>query len=175
MGDLNLDLLDLSNQYVNDYKDIMFEYSMFSLINRPTRITNTSATCIDHIWTNIYQNDYKSLILCDLIADHLPTMVVSSWGYTVTDNPTNKTKLREKELLTMKTLLENENFDGIANLDMNVYLEKLMQKIDNVISNIIESRVNDSSSKKTPNNWYDRTLTRLKNKKERLYKTYLGN
>ena len=27
MGDFNYDMLDLSNRYVNEYKDLMFEYS----------------------------------------------------------------------------------------------------------------------------------------------------
>lgn len=40
---------------------------------------------------------------------------------------------------------------------------------------IIASRPENSAPKRIPNNWYDRSLTKLKNKKERLYKDFLFN
>ena len=59
MGDLNYDLLDLENNAINNFKDLMLSFSYKSLINKPTRIaernnafTNTisaSATCLIQI------------------------------------------------------------------------------------------------------------------------------
>ena len=63
MGNFNYDTLEFGNNYGNDYKDLLFEHSFYSLINRPTRITDNSATCIDHMWTKIYQNVYKKFYL----------------------------------------------------------------------------------------------------------------
>ena len=174
MGDFNYNMLDLSNRYVNDYKDLMFEHSFYSLINRPTRITTSSATCLDHIWTNIYQNDYKSLILCDLIADHLPTMIVSSWGKPTIEENQNQDRLSDKELLILNKKLENCNLDGIENSNINVYLENLLKKIDECTTEIISSRKQTHYPKKKHKKWYDHELRKLKNKRERLYKVFLS-
>ena len=175
MGDFNYDMLDLTNKYVNDYKDLMFEYSFYSLINRPTRITTSSATCLDHIWTNIYQNDYKSLILCDLIADHLPTMVVSSWGKPKVAKYEDHKRLNDKELLILGQKLENCNYEGVENQNINIYLENLMKKIDDCTTEITSSRVRKHQSKKVNSKWYDNELRKMKRKKEHLYRSFLAN
>ena len=44
---------------------------MYPSITKPTRITNTSATSIDNIFTNNYAKQVSGIILNDL-SDHLP-------------------------------------------------------------------------------------------------------
>ena len=72
MGDMNHDLGNIENPIVDQFKDEMFGESFYSLINPPPRITATSSTTIDHIWTNITNKNILSGILVDNIADHLP-------------------------------------------------------------------------------------------------------
>ena len=79
-GDMNYDILDLDSQAEDLFKDEMFSYYYYPLINHPTRITDTSATCIDHIWTNIKDRHITSGIFTDEIADHLPVFQVSDLG-----------------------------------------------------------------------------------------------
>ena len=56
MGDFNIDLLNMStHQSTNDYIDINFTNSFLPLITKPTRITSTTATLID----NIFSYDYS--------------------------------------------------------------------------------------------------------------------
>ena len=45
----------------------------YSLITKPTRFTSTSATNLDHIYTNAIQNLCRSGVLILDISDHLPT------------------------------------------------------------------------------------------------------
>ena len=53
MGDFNLNLLnDHSHQRTGEFLDIMYSNMFFPLITRPTRITSSSATLIDNIFTN---------------------------------------------------------------------------------------------------------------------------
>ena len=49
------------------------------LINKPTRITKTSVTCLDHIYINSLGNQklLSGIIKTDL-SDHLPVFVVDS-------------------------------------------------------------------------------------------------
>ena len=74
LGDLNIDLLKHENHSpTSDFLDIMYSYSMFPLITKPTRVTKDTATLIDHIFTNnFFETDSKHVqgILCTSISDH---------------------------------------------------------------------------------------------------------
>ena len=53
LGDFNIDLFN-SESHIDssEFFETMFSYSQFPLINRPTRITQKSATLIDNIYSN---------------------------------------------------------------------------------------------------------------------------
>ena len=54
-GDFNYDLAKtVKNSHVSDFTEIMLNHCFYSLINKPTRISQVSATVLDHIWTNSY-------------------------------------------------------------------------------------------------------------------------
>ena len=52
MGDFNYDLLDSKNTTIMKFIDLLFDNSFYSLINKPTHFTNSSATILDQIWNN---------------------------------------------------------------------------------------------------------------------------
>ena len=57
----------------------MFQHSFIPLINKPTRITTTTATVIDNIYSNdILGTNYQSdgIIYTD-ISDHLPIFLLT--------------------------------------------------------------------------------------------------
>ena len=60
---------------VNDLLDIMSDNSFYSLINKPTRIIDISATIFDHEWTNLYSKNIKTGVLLHPISDHLPVLI----------------------------------------------------------------------------------------------------
>ena len=68
MGDMNYDHLDVDSHAEDLFKDEMFSFSYYSIINH--RIIDSSATVIDHIWTHIVDKPITSGILTDQIADH---------------------------------------------------------------------------------------------------------
>ena len=81
MGDFNLDLLKIESHIPTaDYMDLMFSFSYIPMINRPTRVTQSSATLIDNIFVNDYSQDnvYNSGILITDITDHFPVYSISS-------------------------------------------------------------------------------------------------
>ena len=49
MGDLNFNLLDLSDKKTEQFTDIMFNNNFYPLINKPSRITDSSSSAIDLI------------------------------------------------------------------------------------------------------------------------------
>ena len=62
LGDMNTDILiQVTHIKTGQFVDIMFSNSFLPVITRPTRVTATSATLIDHI----FNNDVDNLFHCD--------------------------------------------------------------------------------------------------------------
>ena len=73
-GDFNLDLVsDNLNNYSKELINLFHRKNIYSLIDKPTRVTNSTATLIDHIWSNDYNNSLANGIIYDnSISDHFP-------------------------------------------------------------------------------------------------------
>ena len=73
MGDLNIDSLksDVHNS-TSSLLDVMYSYNVFPVITKPTSVTESSATLIDHILTYDFDIDasHHQGILCSSISDH---------------------------------------------------------------------------------------------------------
>src|SRR5437773_5856514 len=59
-----------------EYIDIIYHHDMVSMINKPTRVTNTTNTAIDHLFVNSKNSGKinRSIIKLDLI-DHYPILI----------------------------------------------------------------------------------------------------
>ena len=51
-GDMNIDLLQEKNQIVRQYDELLQSLNLHQHVKKPTRVTNVSATLIDHIVSN---------------------------------------------------------------------------------------------------------------------------
>ena len=127
MGDLNFNLLDLSDEKTEQFTDIMFNYNFYPLINKSTGITDSSFSTIDHIWTNVSNTSIKSGIITHCVADHLPVIQVANLGSFKTNSVS---KVRWHALSNFKRFsvsLENANLRNVVNQDnpdncfMNLY------------------------------------------------------
>ena len=71
LGDINIDLLQPSNNLTKQYQSILDVFGIQQMVNQPTRVTRTSRTLIDHIVTNYPQNiTHTGIIPCSIISDH---------------------------------------------------------------------------------------------------------
>ena len=75
VGDVNINLLKFNivtpvTNYVNSITSL--GYNLF--IDKPTRITEKTATCIDHVYSNLPTEDLESLILMSDVSDHFSTV-----------------------------------------------------------------------------------------------------
>ena len=107
LGDYNLDLLNCeSHQHTKDFLDHMYSNSFIPLINRPTRITATTATLIDNIFTNNHQNKaqgQQGIIPCH-ISDHFPIFHLDK--ICVTKCKETKRKIRMVNSLNKQTFIK---------------------------------------------------------------------
>jgi molecular chaperone DnaK (HSP70) len=71
MGDFNINLLkyDIHNP-TNDFINNTLSQGFVPVITKPTRLTHSSATIIDHIYTNCITTKSKSGIILNDVADH---------------------------------------------------------------------------------------------------------
>ena len=53
-GDFNINNLNQTSSVTNEFLQCLYSLCMFPLINKPTRITNHSATLIDNIFSNAF-------------------------------------------------------------------------------------------------------------------------
>jgi len=74
-GDFNIDILKYSvSSQVAEYIDLLFSFGFLQVIAKPTRVTDFSATLIDHVLTNSYCKTYESVALSAHISDHFPIL-----------------------------------------------------------------------------------------------------
>ena len=81
LGDWNINLLSYeSHNYTAEFVDMIYSYSFALIINRPTRITASSATLIGNIFTSNQADilsSYQGILLTD-ITDHFPIFHISN-------------------------------------------------------------------------------------------------
>ena len=84
----NYDLAKVAEKSnVNDFVELMADHSFFSIINKPTRITDTCATVLDHIWTNSFSTITKCAVITHPLSDHMLVIMCAS---TEGDNANNR-------------------------------------------------------------------------------------
>ena len=77
-GDFNLDLLKHeTNSTINDFLNAFYNSNLRPLIDRPTRITPTSATLIDNIFSNVLTNSINAGIFVTGLTDHYPVFQIT--------------------------------------------------------------------------------------------------
>ena len=171
MGDMNYDLIKTDDKLVNEFKDVFFDNLYYPIITKPTRITNTTATCIDHVWTNIQNSTINSGILVDPIADHLAiyqsTYLLPQMQKTLYNR---KYKYTSQEIHRFSNKLSITDFTSIKSQNnVNVAYESFVK----VVNETMDYCKTHSKTRKNNSSWYDKDLTKLKIKKEKLYHNYI--
>ena len=107
----------------------MFENCYSPLINKPTRITDLSASVSDHMWTNIYDEFNKYGIITSPISDHLPVfMCLNSDSQPKSPTPNLTRCLSSTNINKFNSLLVNIDISLILNETLrNSSFELLME------------------------------------------------
>ena len=112
VGDFNINSLDYANNSkVKGFIDGMFSKGLISVINKPTRVSKHSMTCIDHIYTNSFINqDLTTGIIKTDISDHFPVFVI--------DNNMSSTNYPDMIVKKIRSFNEKNVHDFKNNLNM---------------------------------------------------------
>ena len=134
MGDFNIDLLQFSNHSTTDnFVNNVLSHSFIPVITRPTRLTFTSATVIDHIYTNDVTSKAKSGIIITDVADHFGTFYMKT--KKCTENQAKYKTIRqynENNMNVFKNLIKQHDFTEIFTLDdTNLAYNTFIQNLQN--------------------------------------------
>ena len=115
MGDMNIDLLKFgSHTKTSDYLDNIFSRGFLPVITKPTRISTSSATLIDHIYTNNITTTGNSGIIITDVADHFGTFHISNIKNNNKSRSTNKGRLfSENNINKFKETLHQIDFQHV--------------------------------------------------------------
>ena len=172
MGDFNLDLLHYdSHHFTQEFLDSLFSHMLIPLITKPTCVTSHSATLIDNIFTNCFQqNTLNGLILND-ISDHFPM-----FAYFKKDSPTRreneviyKRDYAEWNLLKFQTALSQVNWSSVLiGEDQNDLYNDFVSEHNWHLKECFPLKIYKPNSNKL----YKKYMTNPTSYRERKYKEY---
>ena len=190
-GDFNIDLIKYeTDDHSRDLIDITSNHGFTQVISRPTRITNHSATLIDHIYTNKVNKVISSSVVTLDVTDHLGTYIKVSLDGTF-DRATrpvhrrNDSEICEYRLFNevnnekFKQVLESESWNEVnecSNADdrYNKFLE-IYSKHYNISYPLITKRVRRKNERVLPKPWITEWLEDACSRKNSLYFEYIKN
>ena len=178
MGDLNINIANMNNNLNKDFIDTMYSYYFHPMISVPTRVTETSATLIDNIFTNVFGDNSKSGVLCMEVADHCPIFLVTFKEHMEsisTLNPKYKRSFNEANTSKFKSVISEYTWTDILHSvdpqeSYTLFLKCVSQAYDLCFPlRLVSSKPHHNPTKP----WITSAILKSVNTKHRLYKKYL--
>ena len=124
-----------TNNKVTDYLNELYSAGCYSVINKPTRITDTSATTLDHIYSNSLHKISVSGVLISDILDHLPTFCVMT--SSIQRNLTPKLMIRDMTKFNIEAFSKQISYSLESSFrnrenDPNVVILKILNVITEI-------------------------------------------
>ena len=138
MGDINIDLLKCDSHIkTSEYIDNLFTHGYLPVITKPTRISSSTATLIDHIYTNDITSSHHSGIIVTDVADHFGTFLITQHKHKHHYSPNIKVRsFSQANIQYFKETLENTDFTCISNMTCpNMAYNKFMKLYSNLFNN----------------------------------------
>lgn len=175
MGDFNIDLLHYkSHKLTAEFVDLMLSSSFFPLINRPTRVTEESATIIDNIFTNSPALDsHKSGILPTDVSDHFSifTIICGHNNISIDNIPIITRQINNGNLSQMKNELQNMNWIHVLDCkDTEMAYSTFSNTFQEVYDKNIPVKIIKHSKRFLKKPWITEALIKSIDEKNRLYK-----
>ena len=183
-GDTNIDVLkyatyEPAQTLVNHFSENGFA----PVISRPTRVTNHTATLIDHIFVNSVHMITKSGVITEHVADHLAPYVTLLIDQNkpnhrnITFNKSNARKLSDENLENFKSAIENTDWselDLIANATQKyTKFQSIYTKIYNNSFTTYKTNTNKNLQRNTTKPWILPWLQSACDRKNKFYHNYI--
>lgn len=135
LGDINIDISNDSYDInKHEYLNCMTELGFYQCIFNFTRVTDNSASCIDHIFIRTYSiKSVESFIYCSGITDHYVVGLIIQNNETKVNNIYNTKKvdwntlLNQLSLVNWNNILNEVNVDNCANNFHNILMSSITE------------------------------------------------
>ena len=177
-GDYNIDLIKSNtDKYSSDFLECMTANSFSPMITLPTRVTRNTATLIDNILTNTYDEHHTGILTFSL-SDHYMTLAISkSRQKTINSKKTTtKRNFSEKNIANLITDLEKEDFSSInnssnENFEENFYtFEKKVNELLNINIPAVKVKYNKYSAYRPNEPWVTKGIIQSIYNKDKMYR-----
>ena len=170
IGDINIDILDYNNEISQRYLNLLSEKGFVPQINKPTRETESSSTCIDHLFL---KNSKINMHNCPFILKTSLTDHYAAISYLLESSNKNKkptieirNKINENKLMRC---LQKESWTQIYNENnLEIATNKFLTIYKHIINSCttkIYNETHNTTKKLKP--WITQSLINTINKKTR--------
>ena len=177
---MNINFLKF-NEHVQteEFLDMLYANNILPIITKPSRLTDHTATLIDHIYTNCFKNLTAGILTVDL-TDHLPIFCIVKTQPT--GNSDNNIYFRDYSKFKKDLYLDDINqiaWHEILNPQNNLN-EKLRETI-NILNEIVDKHApirlaSQSKQKQLNKPWLTKAILKSVKRKQKMYRThYLSN
>jgi len=179
LGDFNIDLLKYKHcNNSSNFLNQMISSMLVPTINRPTRITNSSATLIDNIFTNKPTNYFSGILLNDL-SDHLPIFLIDHNNPIKVKNDKNVTlrrRITEDNLKAFSEALDKVNWNNLKKFnDPNELYNEFLKTFTHLYDKHFPlKKVSKAHLNRSDNPWISNGIVKSIKNKHRLYKKFLS-
>lgn len=174
LGDLNIDLLQCnSNSQTTKFLDHLISFNLIPRVTLPTRITNSSATLIDHVFSNIHQEKSLAGTLLTDITDHLSNFMCFDISVPRACHPKyiSYRIINERTLSKLNEALEQETWVNVFNSNnaSTAYEHFLETYLEHVNQHLPVKQTRFKKHKHKIQTWMTQGLLKSRQKKEQLY------
>ena len=179
LGDFNIDLLKYNkNQKTQKFLNLLLSNGFYPRIDKPTRITDSTATLIDNIFVNVHTDSIVSGPWLVDISDHLPiytTLPYELNNRKVQTKYITKRRYDDKSMLAFKTeLLAVDWSNVLLNYDLNSKFNTFMYTFSNLHNKYfppVKMKIKNDSIFKP---WITPAIKNSVKKKNNLFKKYVN-
>ena len=172
IGDLNIDILDENSN--SDFINAMYSKHFFPLINIPTRVTENSATCLDHIWYNSFNTLISGSFVLD-VSDHylaFTTLNIAIDNAPIVQTFRDHSNRNICRLLDSMSAFHHEYNVFLMNMNVNRKAEWFVNSLWKLYNQHCPKRTKTVSYKTFVKPWITNEIKTLIKEKHALFKTY---
>ena len=114
----------------------MAEHHMYPMVNKPTRVTDNSASIVDNIYSDAMIAAKTGILSCD-ISDHFPIFCIFNNLSINTEKPTiTKRKLNKKNIKKLNEALKAINWQFLNDFDTQTAFTMFQGVIDQLFDEL---------------------------------------
>lgn len=155
LGDLNIDYRQISTKSVRDLRMLAREFNLNQHIEKPTRVTTTTATQIDYIFSNLDEVAHSGVIDI-MLSDHYSTYIVIKKNKVRHEKVTFTCRqLKNLDVEELASRINDVDWDGYYNMDdvddcWSFIYKNLLDILDDLCPEKTFNNVNRKSEWVTP-------------------------